>query len=83
MTRWSHPKKQIRDALDEADAADFDVQDTSSRGHGWGYIMCPADKQRMSVWSTPRDADVHAMQIRKFLIRHRHPIEEGGPDEQL
>ena len=83
MTKWSHSKKQVRAALDEADAAGFDVHDTSSHGHSWGYIQCTADKQRMSVWSTPRDADVHAKQIRQFLTRHSHPKEEGGPDEQL
>jgi hypothetical protein len=47
MTKWSHSKKQVRAALDEADAAGFDVHDTSSHGHSWGYIQCTADKQRM------------------------------------
>jgi hypothetical protein len=83
MTRWSHPKKQIRDALDGADAAGFDVEDTSGHGHGWGYVMCTLDKQRMSVWSTPKNADNHAKQIRHFISRHSHPEEEGDPDEQL
>lgn len=83
MTRWSHSKKQVRDALDEAVAAGFEVGDTSGHGHNWGYVRCTADKQRMQVWSTPRDADTHAKQIRRFLLRHSHPDEERGPHEQL
>jgi hypothetical protein len=83
MTRWSHSKKQIRDALDEADAAGFDVEDTSDLGHSWGHTLCTVDKQRMQVWSTPKNADNHAKQIRRFISRHSHPKQEGGPDEQL
>jgi hypothetical protein len=29
----------------------------------------------MSVWSTPRDQDVHAEQIRRFVRRHEHKPE--------
>lgn len=83
MTRWSHSKKQVRDALNDAYAAGLEVVDTSAHGHSWGYVQCTVDKQRMSVWSTPKNGDNHAKQIRKFVSRHCHPDQEGGPDEQL
>jgi hypothetical protein len=72
-----------RCVLDEADAAGFDVEDTSGHGHSWWYVMCTADKQRMQVWSTPRSADNHAKQIRRFISRHSPPEQEGEPDGQL
>jgi hypothetical protein len=68
-------QKEIRKALDEAYKAGFDVKETSS-GHRWGYACCPKCGQTFSVWSTPRSADTHAKQIRRFILNHSHP-EEG------
>jgi hypothetical protein len=74
MPRWSHSKKEVRKALDDAVAAGFEVKDTSASGHSWGSVCCQHDGcgQRQSVWSTPADQDVHARQIRRFMARHRH-----------
>jgi hypothetical protein len=83
MPRWSHSKKQVRKALDEADRtrdengkARFDVEDTNASGHGWGYILYLKCRQRFPVWSTPKNADNHAEQIRRFLRRHHHEEED-------
>jgi hypothetical protein len=75
MPEWSHSKKEVRRALNDAYAAGFTIKE--SGGHSWGTIQCPhADcRQRMSVWSTPRDQDVHAGQIRRFINRHQHGTE--------
>jgi predicted Zn finger-like uncharacterized protein len=75
VPRWPHSKKQVRKALDEADEAGFDVQDTSA-GHRWGIVRCTKCGQTFSVWSTPRVADNHAKQIRRFIANHSH-AEEG------
>ena len=72
MRRWSHCKQQVREALDDADKAGFDVVDTSTRGHSWGYILCRVCGKRRSVWSTPKNADNHAKQIRRFIWKHHH-----------
>jgi hypothetical protein len=79
MARWSHSKKQIRDALDEADKARddngkarFDVEDTNASGHSWGNVRCRVCRQKFSVWSTPKNADNHASQIRRFMRRRHH-----------
>jgi hypothetical protein len=83
MTRWSHPKKQVRHALDEADRVRdengnrcFDVEDTSASGHGWGYVLCRSCSQKFPVWSTPKNADNHANQIGRFIRRHNHEEDE-------
>ncbi len=72
---WSHSKKQVRDALDEADAADFGIR--TSAGHRWGCVECGKCGQTFSVWSTPRNADDHAKQIRRFIKKHSHDDEAG------
>lgn len=73
---WSHSKKQVRDALDEAHAADFGIYATSA-GHRWGYVECGKCGQHFSVWSTPRSADNHAKQIRRFVKKHSHEDDAG------
>lgn len=74
---WSHSKKQVRDALDEARAADFIICATTA-GHRWGYVECGKCGQHFSVWSTPKHADNHAKQIRRFVKKHGH---EDDPRE--
>jgi hypothetical protein len=76
MPRRSHPGQQVREALAEAAAAGFDVNDTSKHGHGWGYIGCLIGGQKFSVWSTPKNADDHARKIRSFMRRHHHHGED-------
>lgn len=79
MSRWAHPKKDIREALYDAAAADgFEVEDTSAHGHGWGYVRCKECGQKFSVWSTPKSATSHAKQIRQFMRRHSHKDEVTG-----
>jgi hypothetical protein len=73
---WSHSKKQIRDALDDAYTAGFDIYETPA-GHRWGYLECGKCGQRGTVWSTPKSPDNHAKQLRRFMQRHRHDDAEG------
>jgi hypothetical protein len=77
MPEWSHSKKEVRRALNDAAMAGFLVTESGGRGHCWGTIHCGHAEclGRMSVWSTPRDQDVHAEQIRRFIRRHEHKPE--------
>jgi hypothetical protein len=73
MAKWSHPKPDVRRALDDADAASFAVVPTpDAHGHSWGYIDCPKCDQRFYVHSTPKSAGNHAKRIREFIRRHHH-----------
>jgi len=83
VSKWSHSKNQVRKALDEADGkAGFDVVDTSAHGHSWGYVRCEECGQKRSVWSTPKNADNHASQIRRFLTNHRCPKKDAEVGEE-
>jgi hypothetical protein len=79
--RWSHSKQQVRDALDDAYAAKLSVCETHA-GHRWGYVECKECGQSVSVWSTPRDADNHAKQLRRFMQRHGHDDAECEAEGQ-
>jgi hypothetical protein len=46
VPNWSHSKKQVRKALDEAHKAGFDVKETTA-GHRWG--LCPLYGMRADV----------------------------------
>jgi hypothetical protein len=63
-----HPHKEIRKALDEAEAAGLSIIETS--GHTWGWVRCPCG-QRIAVYSTGRNPEHGAKLIRAFVRTHR------------
>ena len=73
--RDRHSKKEIEAALQEAEAAGFRVE--SGRGH-WGVMYCPSTDpgdrcpQPLWIWSTPKNVDNHAKQIRRYVARCPH-----------
>jgi len=74
MSRGRHPRKEIEDALAEAEAAGWTVAQTAS-GHRWGVMRCGESSRagcQASVWSTPRNAGNHARQLRRALQRCGH-----------
>jgi hypothetical protein len=78
MPRRRHPSKEIEAAVREAETLGWSV--TLSNGHAWGRLFCPRHSRngcRVSIWSTPRDADNHAAAIRRAVSRcpHRDPEE--------
>jgi hypothetical protein len=79
MSKWSHSKKEVCHALDEAVAAGLSVTPTTAHGHSWGYIDCPQKGcgGRFYVWSTPASADRFAGKIRRFIRRHDHDDEDS------
>jgi hypothetical protein len=71
VTSGRHPKKEIADALRDAENADLAVQ-RSEAGHSWGTVVCGECGDTRGVWRTPRSQDTHAKQIRRFTSRHEH-----------
>jgi hypothetical protein len=72
--RSRHPKKDVEEALQEAEKAGMIVED--SRGH-WGVIWCPGDEHDRCprpfwVWSSPKNVQNHAKQIRRYIARCPH-----------
>ena len=70
-----HPKAPVAVAL-RALGDGFEVTEVH-RGHRWGEVRCVVCQARFAVWATPRDADVHGQQVRRFGRRHEHGQEEG------
>lgn len=74
MSRPKHPKKEIESALVFVEVLGWRVQ--VSTGHAWGRIYCHYNSVECrggefciaSVWSTPRDADLHGLQIRRVAM---------------
>jgi len=58
VTSWSHPRKQVRRALDDAVAARLKVIPAAPRAHRWGRVECPVCGNHVSVWSTPKSAAI-------------------------
>ena len=73
MTRKSHPKKEVEEALKHAEKNGWRVEVGGS--HAWGKIYCPYNDKECrcgefciaSVWSTPKNAGNHARQIRRVV----------------
>lgn len=78
MPRRRHPKKEIEDALSEAEAAGWRVE-SSGFGHRWGVMRCRERSRngcQASIWSTPRDPGNHAKQLRRTIARCPHTTED-------
>lgn len=68
MARARHPNKHIEDAVKYAESLGWDVR--LSNGHAWGRLLCPRHTREgcaISVWSTPRNPESHARQIRRDI----------------
>lgn len=74
MARLRHPKKEVEEALADAEAAGWTVMPTAT-GHRWGYMRCCEASRsgcEASVWSTPRNPGNHAKQLRRAIERCPH-----------
>lgn len=69
VPRGRHQYKQVEAALQHAESEGFEVQVRHS-GHTWGHVVAP-NEQRLRVWSTPKDADIAARIIRRFVQRNK------------
>ena len=67
--RDRHWRKQVEAALRFAEAEGCTVEVRHS-GHTWGHVVAP-NGQWFRVWSTPKDADVAARMIRRFVISNK------------
>lgn len=73
MKRSRHPKKEIEEAIRHAENHGWRIEAGGS--HAWGRMYCPyADPECgcgefciTSIWSTPRNAENHARQLRRIV----------------
>jgi hypothetical protein len=66
-----HPNKHIRDALRYVEEQGWTVRKSSGRAHAWGVIRCGFGHPDcwMSVYSTPKNPEYHARNIRRTVDR--------------
>lgn len=68
-----HPNKVVRDALQYASDNGWRIVQGGS--HAWGQMYCPYNDKacrcgefcRASIWSTPKNPENHAKQIRRIV----------------
>ncbi len=73
ISRPVRPIKEIDAAVQYAIARSWRV--APATGHAWARVLCPhaeRDGCRLSVWSTPRVAENHARQIRRYVDECPH-----------
>ena len=71
----SHPNKEIREVIDDVLSRGWTLKKSGGRAHAWGRLLCPAGDRSgciISVYSTPRNAQNHAVYImrRAFACPH-------------
>ena len=75
MKRHKHPNKTIEEAIGFAEKKGWRCYKAGNSSHAWGRLLCPFQSREgcsMSIWSTPRDNDVHAMQIKRRVNQCPH-----------
>jgi hypothetical protein len=73
MWRARHPNKEVEQALRHAERQGWRVEPGGS--HAWGRMYCPRNLPECrcgefcitSIWSTPRNAENHARQLRRIV----------------
>ncbi|MGP4109543.1 hypothetical protein ACTWP5_01325 [Streptomyces sp. 4N509B] len=69
ISKGRHQKQPVAAALERAEKAGFTVT-PDKNGHRWGWVVCCACGQRLTVNGTPRNADAEAKRIDRFTNRH-------------
>lgn len=70
VKRKKHPNKEIERAVKYAENLGWRYLKSGGSAHAWGRLLCPLSERegcQMSIWSTPKDADSHAKQIRRSV----------------
>jgi hypothetical protein len=90
MTRATHPKKEVEDAIRYAESSGWRVEIGGS--HAWGRMYCPYDDVQcrcgefciVSIWSTPKNSGNFARKLRRVVdncTARKNAIEESTTDE--
>ncbi len=75
VKRLKHQNKEIENAIKYAESCGWRYKESGKSAHAWGRIQCSLQDREgcsMSIWSTPRNADMHAKQIRRRVKQCQH-----------
>lgn len=73
--RKKHPHKSIEEAVRWAEDQGWRYKEVGNSAHAWGRLLCPLQGREgcaLSVWSTPRNPEMHAKQIKHRVKRCLH-----------
>lgn len=73
--RPRHPNKEIEAAIRYSEARGWVCTKAHGNAHAWGRLRCPFGQRggcQFSVWSTPRDPQGVAAEIRRRVDRCPH-----------
>lgn len=68
--RKTHPNKHIEAAVQYAESKGWRFKDPGASAHAWGRLLCgEATREgcQLSVWSTPKNPENHAKQIKRAV----------------
>lgn len=90
MPRPKHPQPAVEKAIQYAEAHGWVYKASGRSAHAWGSLLCPHNDKacrcgrfcRSSVWSTPRNADHFAEQVRRWVDNCIH-MNRDSCDETL
>lgn len=75
MSLNKHPSKGIQDAIEHALSKGWRIIKSGKSAHAFCRLFCPEESRegcQLSVWSTPRNVDTHAKQIRRQIEKCPH-----------
>lgn len=73
-----HPNKHIRQAIRYAEQHGWRILESAARAHSWGKLLCPtAGGCFMVVYSTPRNPERHARDIRRAVDTCPHAAQRA------
>ncbi|NCX94248.1 MAG: hypothetical protein EBX40_06200 [Gammaproteobacteria bacterium] len=78
--RPKHPNKELEKAVKYAESKGWRYQTPGGSAHAWGRLLCPLatrEGHAMSVWSTPRNPENHAKQIKRNVDSCDHSGEKN------
>ena len=88
MKRKKHPKPAIEHALQYAESQNWRIEESNSHAHGWGKMYCSQDDKdcrcgefcKNSIWSTPKNVDNHAKQIKRYVDNCKYSKADKNED---
>lgn len=88
MSRRKHPKSEIEAALKHAEDKGWTIK-VNKKGHAWGKMLCPFNDETCrcgiycirSIWSTPKNANDHAENLRTAVDKCIRLNQSSGEDD--
>jgi hypothetical protein len=71
IKRKRHPEQEIEAAIQWAEQRGWRYETSGQSAHVWGRLLCPIQEREtesLSIWLTPKDAHMHAEQIRHHIV---------------